>query len=324
MKLVIVVAVGVALARHASAGEFVAGTQLAAGASPQGAETPADGAFRCGLVEGRGLSAADAATAADLLCEQLRLASSGRGKYGVRLTTLGSTVILEVAREQPNGSLTVRLDGIEELAGAAPRIAGALVHDKPLATTQRVDNLLEVETRRAPAKEGSLKFTVGVAGVESPGWGGRATGFSLGLMHATPNFALPAEFRFAWANSSNGEKDLQLVSFSVGGRAYLSKRNTAPFLGGGLGILGLTATEYNFPTSQFDGHRTGIAPYLEGGVEMLRLHRARIALLLRADFPTGSLSSPEIIDWNSRSQRVLFPAQSRYIVPLTIGVNLAF
>jgi hypothetical protein len=309
MKLVIFVAVGLALAGQAPAGEIVTG---------------ADEAFRCELVEGRGLSAADAATAADLLCQQLRLASAGRGRYGVRLTTLGSTVILEATREQPNGALTVRLDGIEELAGAAPRIADALVHGRPLATTQRVDNLIEVETRRAPTKKGSMKFTLGVADVESPGWGGRATGFSLGLMYATPGFALPAEFRFAWGDSSSGEKYLELVSFSVGGRAYLSKRNTSPFLGGGLGILGLSANDDNWPTSQFHGQRTGIAPYLEGGVEMLRLHRARIALLLRADFPTGSLSSPEIIDWNSRNQRVLFPAQSRYIVPLTIGVNLAF
>jgi hypothetical protein len=320
MKLVVVVAVGLALARYASAEEALTG--LGAGAG-QAAET-GGGAFRCELVEGRGLSAADAATAAELLCDQIRRASSGRGKYTVRLTTLGSTVILEAGREQPIGSLTVRLDGIGEIAGAAPRIADALVHDKPLATTQRVDNLLEAETRTAPTKKGSLKFTVGVADVESPGWGARATGFSLGLMHATPSFALPAEFRFAWGDSSNGEKDLQLVSFSVGGRGYLSKRNTSPFLGGGLSILGLSATEYDSPTSHFDGHRTGVAPYLEGGVEMLRLHRARVSLLLRADFPTGSLTSPETVDWNSRNQRVLFPAQSRYVVPLTIGVNLAF
>jgi len=292
--------------------------------APYASASPAEDAFRCGLVEARGLPPADAATATELLCEQFRRASSGQGAYGVRLTTLGKTVILEATRDQPTGSLTVRLEGIEELPAAAPRIADALVHGKALATTQRVDNLLEAETRRAPTKKGSVKFTVGVADIESAGWGARAPGFSLGLMYATPGFALPTEFRFGSSGSSNGEKDLTLLSFSVGGRAYLSKANTSPFLGGGLAILNVAASEYNLPTSRFDAQRTGIAPYVEGGVEMLRLHRARIALLVRADFPTGSLRSEETLDWNSRGRQVLLPAQSKYIVPVTIGVNLAF
>lgn len=286
--------------------------------------SPVEDSFRCELVEARGVPSADAVTATEILCEQFRRASTGRGAYGIRLTTLGKTVILEATRDQPTGSVTVRLDGIEELPAAAPRIADALVHGKALATTQRVDNLLEVETRRAPTKKGSLKFTLGVADVESAGWGARATGFSLGLMYATPGFALPTEMRFAWSDSPNGGKELTLFSFSVGGRAYLSKHDTSPFLGGGLGILNLSASEYDWPTTGFDAHRTGIAPYVEAGVEMLRLHRARIGLLLRADFPTGSLRSEEMLDWNSSARRVLFPAQSRYIVPLTIGVNLAF
>ena len=325
MKLALAVAFGLALAHPASGGAIGAATPLDADAtSLQAAGARAEVAFRCELVEARGLPSADAATASELLCEQLRRASSGRGAYGIRLTTLGKTVILEATRDQPTGSVTVRLDGIEELPAAAPRIADSLVHGKALATTQRVDNLLEVETRPAPTKKGSLKFGLGVADVESPGWGARATGFSLGLMYATPGFALPAEMRFAWSDSSNGPKELQLFSLSVGGRAYFSKRNTSPFLGAGLGILNLSASDNNWPTSGFNADRTGVAPYIEGGVEMLRLHRGRIALLLRADFPTGSLKSPETLDWNSSGRRILFPAQSQYIVPLTIGVNLAF
>jgi len=111
----------------------------------------------------------------------------------------------------------------------------------------------------------------------------------------------------------------------------------SPFAGGGLGILRLQAREGDYPgygqaTSEyFDAERFGVAPYLEVGVEALRLHRARVALHVRADFPTGSLETPEIPiysysdDW--QADPVLestYPAQSRYVVPVSIGVTVAF
>jgi hypothetical protein len=281
-----------------------------------GAHAYADEAFRCEMKEPRGVSPADAATAAELVCEQLRRASGGRGTFGVRLATLGKIVVVTATREEPAGAVTVRVDGIEEVPTAAPRIADALVHGQAFATTQRVDNLLEGETQPALTKNGSVKFSFGVADVESLGHGARAAGFSLGLMYASPRFALPVEMRFAWDDSPYGEKGLSLFSISVGGRGYLSKRDVSPFVGGGLGILNLHASEGVYPdpgqtSAYFDGERSGVAPYVEAGVEMLRLHRGRVALLVRADLPTGAL-------------RASYPAQSRYVVPVTIGLNVAF
>jgi hypothetical protein len=60
---------------------------------------------------------------------------------------------------------------------------------------------------------------------------------------------------------------------------------------GGRGILNLHASEGECPGSgatsgYFDGERSGVAPYAEAGVEMLRLQR--------------------------------------YVVPVTIGLNVAF
>jgi hypothetical protein len=301
-----------------------------------GARAQADEAFRCELEESRGLSPTDATTAADLVCNELRRASGGSGTYGVVLGTLGRVVVVTAKREEPAGSVTVEVDGLEEVPTAAPRIADALVRGLGFATTQRVDNLLEGETRPARAKKGSVKFNLGVADVESVGHGARAAGFALGLMYASPRFALPAEMRFAWDDAAYGEKGLSLFSLSVGGRGYLSKKDVSPFFGGGLGILRLGAREGGYgdsgPTSDFfDGDQFGVAPYVEAGVEMLRLHRGRVALVVRADFPTASLRSEAIPAWeywDPYEDRLYgqtgHAAQSRYVVPITIGVSVAF
>jgi hypothetical protein len=305
-------------------------------AAGPGARAQADEAFRCELRESRGVPPAEATTAADLVCNELRRASGGTGAYGVVLGTLGKVVVVTAAREEPAGSVTVQVDGLEEVPTAAPRIADALVRGLGFATTQRVDNLLEGETRPARAKKGSVKFNLGVADVESVGHGARAAGFALGLMYASPRFALPAEMRFAWDDAAYGEKGLSLFSLSVGGRGYLSKKDVSPFFGGGLGILRLQAREGDYgdsgPTSGFfDGDQFGVAPYVEAGVEMLRLHRGRVALVVRADLPTASLRSEEIPAWeywDSYEGRLYsqagHPAQSRYVVPITIGVSVAF
>jgi hypothetical protein len=294
-----------------------------------GARARADEAFRCELRESRGVSPADAATAANLVCAEIRRASSGSGAYGVSLATLGKIVLVTATREEPAGSVTVQADGLEEVPKAAPRIADALVHGLGFATTQRVDNLLVSETRPARVKKGSVKFSAGVADVESLGHGARASGFSLGLMYATPRFALPVDMRFAWDDSQNGEKGLNLFSLSVGGRAYLSKRDVSPFVGGGLGILHLDASEGGYDgsgaTSYFYAERSGIAPYLEAGVEMLRLHRGRVALVVRADFPTASLRSESYEYWSYYGDApTVLPAESRYVVPVSIGLSVAF
>jgi len=299
-------------------------------AAPAGA----DEAFRCELTEARGVPAADAQTASELVCDELRRASGGRGAYGIELRSLGEIVVVTATREEPAGSVTVQVDGVEEVVTAAPRIADALARGLGFATTQRVDNLLEVETRKAPVKKGSVKLSVGVADLESPGLGARAAGFSLGVMYATPRFALPAELRLGWDESPYGEKSMSLFSFSVGGRAYLSRKDVSPFLGGGLGVLRLEAQEGGYPEmadDYFYADDFGVAPYVEAGVEMLRLHRGRVALLVRADLPLSALESPEIPPYSYPDEygRPGYsypgrPAQSRYVVPVSIGVSVAF
>lgn len=295
----------------------------------------AEETFSCVLKESSGLSPSDAGTAARLLCEQLRSASGDHGAFGITLATLGKIVVVTATREGTADAVTVRIDAIEEVPLAAERIAKALVHGGAFTATQRVDNLLPAEARPALTKKGSIKFSLGVADVESAGHGGRAAGFSVGLMYAAPRFALPAEMRFAWDDSNYGEPGLSLFSISVGGRYYLSNRNVSPFLGGGVGILTLHARDGEFPglsgptSGYFDGQRFGVAPYVEVGLEVLRLHRGRIGLQVRADLPTGALRTEEFTYSSYDDRRrprveYVYPAQSRYVVPVSVGLTVAF
>jgi hypothetical protein len=291
----------------------------------------ADEGFRCELKEARGVAETDARTASELLCGELRRVSGARGAYAVELRTLGELVVVTASREEPAASVTVRVRGVEEILTAAPRIADTLVRGLGFATTQRVDNLLAEETREARVKKGSVKFSLGVADVESPGLGARSAGFALGLQYANPRFALPAELRFAWDDAPYPGKGLDLFSISVGGRAYLSKRDLSPFVGGGLGVLKLEARDSTGAGLEFYGDRFGIAPYAEAGVEMLRLHRGRIALHVRADFPLGRIESPEIPSYSYYDPALGYydeqpgrRAESRYVVPVSIGVSVAF
>jgi hypothetical protein len=317
---------GVGLAAGVLAALLVAG----------GRADAAQEAFACGAGELRGVAAADAQTAVGLVCAELRRESDGHGRFEVSLGTLGRLVILSVERLDQARSVTVRLEGIEELQVAAPRVARALVRGEAFPTTQRVDNLLEDEARPALVKRGSVKFGAGVADVETPGFGARGAGFSLGLQYATPRFALPLDLRFGFDDAQYGEPQVDLFSISVGGRGFLSKGDVSPFLGAGLGMIWLHASEGFSPysgetgTSYFDADTLRVAPYVEAGVEALRLHRGRVALFVRADLPLGSLESPEIryADWDPRTgapgPETVIPGASRYVVPVSIGVTVAF
>lgn len=318
------------------AGSVAAGMVALAAAGVFARPVGAEETFRCELKEAAGVSEPDGRTAALILCEQLRRVAGGRGAFAVRLAPLGKIVVVTVAQEGSANSVSVQVEGLEEVPVAAGRIAEALVHSGTLDGTQRVDNLLSSETRPLPTKSGSFKFSVGVADVESPGHGARAAGFSLGLVYTSPRFALPAEMRFAWDDAPYGAPTLGLFSISVGGRRYFSTRDWSPFVGGGLGILNLHAGEGQIADTgaasrYFDGERFGMAPYVEAGVEALRLHRARVLLQVRADFPTGALQSASFetySGWDPRTSqpvsRTVHPAQSRYVVPVSIGLTVAF
>ncbi len=286
-----------------------------------------ENAFQCALKEATGVPEADAQTATRLLCDELRRACGGHGAFEVSLGTLGKLVLVTVARADTSLSMTVQVAGLEELPVAAGRIATALAAGRSFSSTERVDNLVTSETREPLSKKGAVKFSLGVGDVETPGYGARASSLVLGLAYTTPRFALPAEMRFGWDNATYPAKEMDLFSISVGGRAFLSTRDISPFVGAGLGYLNLSAHHGGYDSAgYFDGSRSGVVPYLEGGVEFLRTHRGRLALQVRVDFPTGSLESPGYSGYDPYTgypaQSV--PTQTQYVAPVSIGLSVTF
>ena len=291
------------------------------------AATPEPAAFPCRAGEIRGVAEADGRTATELVCEAIRDRAAGAGTYEISLRSLGQQIILTAVRVDQGTSITVTLDAIEEVTTAASRVAEAVVGRHSLPSTQRVDNLLESETRVPLSKKGSVRWALGVNGFTPLGHGGSGAGFSIGLTYVTPAVSVPAEMRFGWGDEGS-RRDAAFFALSIGGRRFFSKTDVSPFAGAGLSMLRVSASQgsYDAP-GHFEGERFGAAPYLEAGVEMLRLHRTRLALVARVDVPMGPLRSPAYSYYyygTGGRGSATEPARTRYVAPTTLGVTVTF
>lgn len=287
---------------------------------------PAAGSFRCEAKEVAGLPAADAATAVAIACEELASVSRGTGAYEVSVRSLGESVVMTVSHDSAGDGRSLVLDGLREVPMAARRLAEAVVLGKPIEDTRLVDNLVESEGRELVTRPGSVKFEVGALGLAAGRSTGTGAGFSLALAYDSPTFAIPAELRFA--HSSRGDRASSLFSIDTGGRYFFSRRDTSPFVGGGLSMLYLSLSDLRNPDRYVyveDSH-WGPGLYAEAGIQIFRLHRGRMTARVRADFPLYSLH-PEGTDYQTigRSTRpVHIDDGSRYLVPITFGLTLSF
>lgn len=290
--------------------------------------TPAPQPFECVAGDVAGVKAADGQTAVGIVCNELARASGQSGRYRVSLRTLGYSVILEVERLDGPERQMLTLAGVEETPTAAPRLAQAMVHHEPLVKTQRVDNLVMDETRETPLKGGKVSWGLGVLGLEVPGKGVRSGGgFLASVAYNTPDFEVPAQFRVA-GGGSEGQRGAHLVGFDVGMRWLASRKNVSPFIGGGLGWLSWKVDD---PVAGADWSEaatySGAAPYVEAGIEMLRLHRARFLISVRADLPLQDVVRPDSSYpvYDGKTYRdVPIPGRSFYAVPVTLGMSVAF
>lgn len=314
------------IARVAGSGLGVWALALAAAAAGASAQAPPG--FRCVAGEIHSVPPDDARTAVDFVCREVARESGGAGEYSVDLRPLGRAVIVTLLRAAPADSRTLRLDSIEEVPVAAPRLAEALVHGRPLDDTRRVDNLVASETRYTPLRKGRVRPSFGILGLSLAGHGAPlGAGFALGLEYVTPRFAIPGELRYAHGGG-DGAAASNVFSLSTGGRWYASPRGTSPYVGGGISMLWVGADDsyaYDYEGDRFYGSSFGVAPYVEGGVELLRLHRARLRLGLRVDIPTRDVRSYGFCDYDFETRTCIdHPARTRYVVPITFGVSVSF
>lgn len=280
--------------------------------------------FECRAGDVSGLPAGDAATATDIVCGELASASGSAGAYTVGLRPLGSSLVLTVRRMGTPESRSLVLDGFAEVPTGARRLAEALVQGRPVEDTRLVDNLVESEGRRLVTRTGSRKFEFGALAMGAGQGTGTGAGFTLGFAYDSPAFAIPAELRFA--QSSKGERSVDMFSIATGGRYYLSRSDVAPFVGAGLSMLHLSYSELRDPPRYLyleDSH-WGPGAYAEAGLQLFRTHRGRMTAKVRADFPFYSLH-PEGMTWDARGMNPRTEtAGEKYLVPVTFGLTMSF
>jgi hypothetical protein len=316
----------------------VAAPPTAASTAPVAAPPPArhiaSSAAACVVGDHDGVPEPDARTTAALVCEALldagaRIEPQPIGAsdavhhgsaYRIDMRPLGKLVMLQVSFESPIGmrlrSRSLQLAKIEEVPVAALRIADALVHNKPLEGTARVDRLVGQETRKYEKQYGETLFAFGVFGMAiiddtTAGYGAFGR-----LYYEATHYAVGADLRVGGSGRTDG--DASLVGISVGGRYFLNTGDITPFLGGGVGILWLGTQSpgaidpddpypYDYDYRDWDG--TGASLYGEFGVEFLRLHGSRFDAALRPEFPLFELKDS---------------GSGRYALPILLTVSYSF
>jgi hypothetical protein len=282
----------------------------------------------CSLSEHASFEEPDARTAAMLVCSAIGHAGPPpEARYRVSLGKLGSAVILSVTEEgaipgRPVDSREMRLQGIEEVEVAAPRIAASLVHHVPLLETERVDNLVGGETRTLRTRSGKVHFAIGLVGMAPPLDQGisPAPGVILDVHYETPDqqLELGGSFRAGGGSASNDAPQVAFAIFSLGGRYYTRHADFSPYVGGGLSweFLSLTLPD------GFSGNNSGLGAYVDAGVEVLRTHHTHLSLGARLELPFFALNDSDYVPTPSGAAPTRPP--SSYYAPLSLEMRLTF
>ena len=294
------------------------------------AADPAPTIAVCLIGDHPGIPESDAQTAAMLVCDELRKqgisvsdpvyeATASASAYRVVLRRLGEKIFVRLSHENPIGTIIIErqltLANIEEMIPAAPRLADALVHNKPIDATVDMETVTEQEAREFRKISGESLWHMGIFGTFIPGTDVAAEpGMEFGWSYETPSYAVGTEFRYSGPDDDDDASNtIALFSWSIGGRYFFNKRNISPYVGGGLAIVDasyktkVTKKERIRPSffdkeeewRYYDDYESeddsGLGAYGVVGIEALRLTGSRLKLELRLDRPFFNLPSQDIM-----------------------------
>ena len=265
----------------------------------------------------QGIDEADAQTAAHLVASELRKqgisvrdpvseAPPSATIYRINLRRLGEKILVHLTQEMPMGTVVIErqllIANIEEMIAAAPRLAEALVHNKPIDATVDIETVTETEARELRKVPTESHWGLGFFGALIPGIDLNGTpGYRIGWSYELPSYAVEVEGRLV--SDTNEEREAGFAAFSVGGLYFFTKQSVSPYVGGGI-----TASRawWDKPhafweeTGESEFNR-GIGIYAVGGLQMLRTTQNRLKLEVRVDRP-------------------LFSLPNRDVMPITIGL----
>lgn len=281
---------------------------------------PAPAVVVCLIGAHPGMNEADAHTATMLICHELRKqgvpvgdptyeAPASATVYRSAFHRLGEKILIRLSQESPAGSIVLdrqlMLAKIEEVTAAAPRLVDALVHRKTIQSTITVENVVEADAPARRKKTGEFLWSIGLFGTFVPGTDILAKpGMEMGGFYETESYAVGTQFRFT--GGEQGQDSFAHLSFGIGGRYFFNNRNLTPYVGGG---LAWSTLGYESEGVFEDDAETGLGAYAVAGMEFLRLYESRMMLELRIDAPLFQLHSG---------------SESKYIVPVTLGISYAW
>ena len=284
---------------------LAAATPVFAQENANEADEPMSDPAVCLIGDHADLPEADAHTAAFLVCRHLRNQGVQVGEpvydapdsatvYRVSLHLLGQYVLVHLSQETPVGTVVIErellLAGIEEMVSAAPRLVNALVNQTSLAATVDMENLVEEEARELRKIPGEFMWRLGMIGTSVSN--NSEFGAEWGWAYETPSYAVGTEFRGAGGSNDNDER-FTFFAWLIGGQYFFNKKNISPYVGGGIARSWGSRDDYEeeyFVGDEYFGYtetdsESGMGVYVVGGVEALRLSRARLKLELRIDQP---------------------------------------
>lgn len=299
---------------------------------------PADTRAACSLGEHDGIDDASAGTAKQIVCDAIQHAGPSPSEhFRVSLGTLGHIVVLTVAEEGSTPGSTadsrqLRLQQIEEIPVAAPRIAESLVHGTPMEETQKVDNLIGEETRVPRSRGGRVHFALGLAGVAPPVDKGLtpSPGIILDLHYETAGGRVELGTDMRFGGGSNENETIAAVNgffeFSMGARYYTTDTDFSPYIGGGFAWSYFNLT---VPDGAFSNDHSGLGAYVGTGFEVLRTHSAHLAVGARLDLPFYAFQSPQyaepgLCSYGSSCTGGSGTGASFYYAPVSLEMRLTF
>lgn len=277
---------------------------------------------QCAAGEINGISADNAATSVQLVCSAItsRVSPNNGASYRIDMGRLGRLAILTVRTirsGEPDKSISVQLEGIEEVAVAAPRLGEAVATGKPFESTAGVDNLVREENRKYANKkrDGESLYGGGLYGMTLLGGEGDDNGAGLigKYEYQMPGFGAGVSGFF------NFELPF-MAGFSVDGRKFFNESDFAPFAGGGLAYVGFSDSAYTYKEGDKYVSNASLGAYVSGGFEAFRSYENRLTIEARAFLPFSKAErcvEGELFDGSECNGK-----DTTYAVPVMI--NLTF
>ncbi len=300
---------------------------LPASAAPAVPAAPSEGvsihagAVQCVLGDHVDFDEADVRTSLDVVCNELAQRGAVGSPYEVRFGKLGGKILVVVVERRTNEQRRAFAQSMEEMLVVAPRLAEAIVRKVAVKDGETVDNVMAQNAKPVVTKPLQAGAELGLTGTTAMGTDMSASGgVYLGLHFRRERWALVGHGRAGGIGSAEGK--LGYAQLDVGGRYFMTDGDVAPFVGLGVGV-GYFNVDRSPRTSLGDLSGSGFQTSAEVGVGILRTSHVGANLSLRADAPWFTLKTASSGGYTSSVGREP-PVESRYVVPISLNVALAF